>query len=888
MTEQRNKAYLTRIWQVLSHVKGVMPDMQLQQVAIAFTFLRRIDCLIGKYAHESASFFSKNGERFNDERLAEKLCEISGGYPFFNYSGYTFKGILTANNSIEVVMNSYIQGFSKNVQEILDGMNFNQNLAIMQRQSRYLVELFDLFSEMDMSASSVDNEEFLELISSLMPYGAREMYTPQNLSNLICECLLAKDIRKSVDDMASIYDPVCGTGNMLANAGEKAKRFAIHQENISLYGQDVSSFPSAIAKALVLLSGNEFSKVCYGNTLTDDQFPNHKFQYILADMPLGLQWRPIKERIEKESYDADGRFSIGLPSTSDSQFLFIEHILSKMHPDGSRAAFISTGNVLRGGTVNSGESRIRRWLFENDMVETIMALPGGLLAATSIPVYLWILSSRKEQNQIGKVRLIDLSIQEEKGSRLSIGDGFIKSAVALYKSWDNSPLSMIVKNEQFGCYEVGLLENGKKKETVTISLDTDIEQFVEKERQPYAKGKITVDYSSVEKGYSVDFGKFFKTEDARIDSLEESSKNLMSIINELNDLNSDLKHLINQTEQNTISKTWKELPLHAATKAVIGFAKPIEVDETNGLPLISVSSLRGYSNEETRYTITTRTRCSSSKDALIIVTGANSGEVFRGVEGIVPSTLAVVKCTDKGIITPEYLYYLLKGYERSIQLLTRGAAIKSLNMKQLSDFKCLIPPVEEQLRIAAYLDGFVGKLDRIIASLNSKDSIISAYRQTLIENIVRGIWSVPAEQTKVVEGVEYIDLGLPSGTKWSSQILVSKDEEGIDNSLFSYEEALKYSIPTVDQFKELIEYCETVRRSWPKDENIFDFVGTSGKKITFDCQYYEKGDNIYSMQGKYRFWLKGDAKSEKMGLCATDKGEKEKFKGNRFPILLVH
>ena len=302
----------------------------------------------------------------------------------------------------------------------------------------------------------VDNEEFLELISSLMPYGAREMYTPQDLSNLICECLLAKDIRKSVDDMASIYDPVCGTGNMLANAGEKAKRFAIHQENISLYGQDVSSFPSAIAKALVLLSGNEFSKVCYGNTLTDDQFPNHKFQYILADMPLGLQWRPIKERIEKESYDANGRFSIGLPSTSDSQFLFIEHILSKMHPDGSRAAFISTGNVLWGGTVNSGESRIRRWLFENDMVETIMALPGGLLAATSIPVYLWILSSRKEQNHIGKVRLIDLSIQEEKGSRLSIGKGFVESAVALYKSEEDSTLSQTINNEQFGFYEVGL------------------------------------------------------------------------------------------------------------------------------------------------------------------------------------------------------------------------------------------------------------------------------------------------------------------------------------------------------------------------------------------------------------------------------------------------
>ena len=741
MTEQRNGVSLTRIWQVLSHVRGVMPDMQLQQVAIAFTFLRRIDCLIGKYAQESASFFSKNGERLNDERLAEKLCEISGGYPFYNYSGYTFKGILTANNPIEIVMNSYIQGFSKNVQEILDGMNFNQNLAIMQRQSRYLVELFDLFSEMDMSASSVDNEEFLELISSLMPYGAREMYTPQNLSNLICECLLAKDIRKSVDDMASIYDPVCGTGNMLANAGEKAKRFAIHQANISLYGQDVSSFPSAIAKALVLLSGNKFSKVCYGNTLTDDQFPNHKFQYILADMPLGLQWRPIKERIEKESYDANGRFSIGLPSTSDSQFLFIEHILSKMHPDGSRAAFISTGNVLWGGSVNSGESRIRRWLFENDMVETIMALPGGLLAATSIPVYLWILSSRKEEKQIGKVRLIDLSIQEEKGSRLSIGEGFIKSAVALYKSWDNSPLSMIVKNEQFGCYEVGLLENGKKKETVTISLDTDIEQFVEKERQPFAKGKITVDYSSVEKGYSVDFGKFFKSIESDVTPLEESTSSVLSVVEAIETVKPFIQQINNLNKVHSEDDSWNEIPLRSATEVVFGINRP-PVLAMEGLPILSVPYLRNPSGDE-KYEVTPKTRCATENDVIVIVKGANTGEIFRGVNGILSPSLAAIKCTDERVITPRYMYYLLKGYEKSLMSMAKGTTIKSIDAKMIPDFKCLVPPIEEQIQISEYLDTIVGKIDIVIEALNGDGGTFSKLRQALIENIVRGIWRIP-------------------------------------------------------------------------------------------------------------------------------------------------
>ena len=741
MTEHNNRVSLSRIWQTLSHVRGVMPDMQLQQLAIAFTFLRRIDCLIEKYAKESESFYAKNSERLSDDRLAEKLCEISGGHPFYNYSGYTFKGILTANNSLDVVLNTYLQGFSKNVQEFLDGMNFNKNLAVMQRQSRYLVEMFDLFSEMDMSASSVDNEEFLELISSLISSVAREMYTPENLSNLICECLLETDVRKSGENIVSIYDPVCGTGSMLANAGEKAKSFATHQDKISLYGQDVSSFPSAIAKALVLLTGNEFSKVCYGNTLTEDQFPSHHFQYILADMPLGLQWRPIKERIEMESYDTNGRFSIGLPSVSDSQFLFIEHILSKMDPNGCRAAFISTGYVLWGGNASSGESRIRRWLFENDMVETIMALPSGLLSATNVPTYLWILSNKKNQAQKGEARLIDLSIQEEKGSRLSIGEGFIKSSVALYKSWDNSPLSLIVKNEQFGFYEVGLLENGKKKETVTISLDTDIEQHIEKERQPFAKGKITVDYSSVEKGYSVDFSKFFKSEESEITPLEGTTNDALSVINAIELAKPFVQQIGNLKQTHSEDNSWTELPLRSATEVIFGINRPPVLSE-DGLPILSVPYLRHPSGDE-RYEVTPKTRCATEDDVLVIVKGANTGEVFKGVDGILTPSIAAIKCTNESVITPHYMYYLLKGYEKSLMSIAKGATIKSIDAKMIPDFKCLVPPVEEQIQISEYLDTMIGKIDCIIETLQSEGDTFSKLRQALIENIVRGIWRIP-------------------------------------------------------------------------------------------------------------------------------------------------
>lgn len=737
MKEKDIQVSLTRIWQVLSHVRGVMPDVQLQQVAIAFTFLRRLDCLIGEYADASALFYSQNRERLSDERLSEKLCEISGGYPFYNYSGYTFSGILNAKYSIEVVMNSYLQGFSKNVQEFLDGMEFYRNLAVMMRQSRYLVEMFELFSQMDLSASTVDNEEFVKLISSFLSDGIREFYTPLNLSHLICECLFAQDMRTSNEDVVTIYDPVCGTGCMLADAGVRAKRFAIHQDNISLCGQDVSMFPSAIAKALVLLSGNDHSKVFYGNTLTDDLFPDHRFQYILASLPFGLQWKPIRNRIVHESLGRDRRFHLGLPGTGDSQFLFIEHILSKMDFVGSRAAFITTGFVLWGGNASSGESRIRRWLFENDLVETIIALPSGTLTTTSVPVYLWILSNRKNDSQKGKVRLIDTTSNASKSNSFSLSDDFVKTVVDEYRSNIVSATSQMVRNEQFGYYEVALLANGKKKETVSISLDTDIQEFIKKERQPFTTDKITVDYNSVEKGYSVQFEKFFKQDKTPIASLKDETQNVMSVIDAISSLKSKMEQILANDEDSSISDSWRELPLRLATEVVFGVNRP-PVSSVEGLPLLSVSYLRNPSSDENLYEVTPRTKFSTNKDVIIIVKGANSGEVFRGVDGILTPSVASVKCINESIIAPRYLYYLLKGYEKELMAKTKGATIKSLDSKSIPDLKCLIPPIKEQLKMAEWLDRIICKIDKAIEGLGCVNSIFSLYRQTLIENVVRG------------------------------------------------------------------------------------------------------------------------------------------------------
>lgn len=720
-----------------SVLRGYLPVEQIVETIIAFTFLRRIDCLIEKSTNDCQSFYATNRERLSDERLDKGLRELTGR-PFYNFSGYTLAGILLSSDNIEITLNSYLEGFSPNVREIFDGMNFKHTVAVLQRQPRLLVEMIEFFTSVELYEESFKNEEFVELVSSVImnASGSRsvgEHFTNAGLSDLICECLLDVDLRDSKNESVSIYDPVCGTGSMLAKAGSIAKIFVINQDKVSLYGQEISVFPSAVAKAFVLLVGNENSEIQYGDTLVDDKYRNRCFQYIMGDMPFGLRWRHIKERIEIESLDLNGRFNIGLPGSGDSQFLFIEHMISKMDPRGSRAAFVSTASVLWGGNAKSGESRIRRWLFENDLVETIISLPAGVHTMTSIPLYLWILTNKKNKSQVGKVRLINATSLSRENRRGGIDSSFVNAIVEEYKSKVLSVNSQIINNDKFGFYELNLLENGKKSETITIPLDTDVNDFVARERQPFAKGEITVDYSSVEKGYTVQFENFFTQEQTDVANLVEATKELIPVIEAVASLKTDLLKIVGRAD----SIESMEYPLRAVAQIALGAAKPQTLD-AEGLPLLSLAYLRKPCSDENLYEVTQRTKCSSVKDVIVVVRGENSGEVFRGVDGILSPSIAAIKCTDESSIVPQYMYYYLKANEKNLRSLAKGATIKSIDSKSILDFKCMIPSVDEQLRLASFLDEIIGKIDNILIALDSSNNVFSAYRQTLIENVIFG------------------------------------------------------------------------------------------------------------------------------------------------------
>ena len=297
-----------------------------------------------------------------------------------------------------------------------------------------------------------------------------------------------------------------------------------------------------------------------------------------------------------------------------------------------------------------------------------------------------------------------------------------------------------MKREDLGFFEVNLKE-GSKRETVKISLDTNILEYIEKERKPYAKGEIVIEFSSVEKGYSIDFSQFFKPEVAQIPSLKEESDRMLSVVDTVASLKNEIYSLRNGFFNLRTTETWREIPLRAAIEFRHAF-KSVDADYF-GLPIFSLAYLKadlrgkhgGYLeiNDGTK-----KYKIVGDDDVIFVKSGTSAGEIFKPISPLISPSLEVIRCTNESILCPNYLYYLLKGYEKSFKLLATGSAMKSISISSMLDFKCLIPPVEEQKKIVAFLDVIVGKIDDIIKELNGPDNIFINYRQTLIENVVRG------------------------------------------------------------------------------------------------------------------------------------------------------
>ena len=742
------KEYKDQFCKIADIFRGSMDAEKVFCAMIAFVVIRRIDCLIRNKSKECEDFYEQNRLNLSDERLDQELIKIVGGKPFYNVSGYTLYSIYHKQTSIEISFRSYLDGFSANVKEILFDLNFDSVVAILNRQSKYLVDVLSILTSIEMSEyDNFSDEDFDDFISYIKDFfqkiisrGSNMQITPEPLVKLMVSCLLDRSNLDSCKESVSVLDPVCGTGSLLLAAKKKLSQ-SYSDEQIKLFGQDLNPTMVALTKAMLLFSRNNRNRAFVGNTLLTDCFKSTTFDYILGSFPFGLSWRGIEELVRKE--EGFGRFSLGLPSTRDSQFLFIQHMISKMNPEGSRVVTITSGNALWG----TDGTNIRRKMFEMDIVESIIALPGGALhPMSSIPLYVWILSNCKDKKRQGKVQLINGQDMIVGNKTNGLSDSLIEKILTEYANFSNNQYSQVLSNESFSFYRVKLHHTKPYRvEEVQIPVTQSINEYLAEEVYPYTKGEVEIDYKSVEKGCSIQMDSFFDKGFEKI-SLADSSTRLHRLANEIASLNekiSKVQQLPRYLEYQKVSSVYEIVPVHwhAFPLSVLsdisnGQARPRTPEIEDGLPYITLDSLRTKEKANQGYEPSLKSKVVSKDNVIIVARGASVGEVYPGMEGILSSGLLSLKASNE--VLPRFFYYLMKGHERMFMSMTKGVGSAQIDLEALKVHKIFIPSVQEQKEIIDNLDKIIDNIDRIIALLGNNETEYSTYRQALIENVVFG------------------------------------------------------------------------------------------------------------------------------------------------------
>jgi len=407
------------IWSVADLLRGNYRPHEYGKVILPFTVLRRLDCVLAPTkAKVLAELEAKTKLGVNPDPFLLKAA----GQSFYNTSALDLAKLLGDQDHIKQNLYSYLQGFSPAARDIFERYEFaNQIERLAKDNLLYLVT--EKFANIDLHPASVDNaqmghvfEELIRRFAELSNETAGEHFTPREVIKLMVNLVFIEDddvLTPGNAVVRTIYDPTAGTGGMLSVAAE---HLAEHNPaaRLTLFGQELNDESYAICKADMLIRGQAVENMVAGNTLSEDGFPKKTFDYMLANPPFGVEWKKVEKvvRQEHEQKGFDGRFGPGLPRVSDGSMLFLLHLVAKMAPvvdgkGGSRFGIVLNGSPLFTGGAGSGESEIRRYLLENDLVEAIIALPTDMFYNTGIATYVWIVSNKKPAARKGWVQLID-------------------------------------------------------------------------------------------------------------------------------------------------------------------------------------------------------------------------------------------------------------------------------------------------------------------------------------------------------------------------------------------------------------------------------------------------------------------------------------------------
>lgn len=451
MNQQSLSAF---IWSVADLLRGDYKQSEYGRVILPFTVLRRLDCVLAptKQAVLDAA----------DKELPDPLLTRAAANSFFNRSSLDLGRLVGDQDNIGTNLMSYIQGFSPEVRDIFEQFEFAAQIDRLAKNG-LLYQVTERFAGIDLHPDRVDNnqmglvfEELIRKFAEISNETAGEHFTPREVIRLMVNLIFVEDddVLSKPSVVRSIYDPTAGTGGMLSIAGEY-----LHEHNpkarLAMSGQELNPESYAICKADMLIKGQDITRIVQGNTLSDDGHPGKTFDYMLSNPPFGVEWKKVQKEVQDEHqrFGHAGRFGPGLPRVSDGSLLFLMHLLSKMRPHaegGCRFGIVLNGSPLFTGGAGSGESEIRRYLLENDLVEAIIALPTDMFYNTGIATYVWVLSNKKPAARAGKVQLIDASsfwqkMRKSLGSkRKQMSDMQIAEVTQLFGAFTEAELATVL------------------------------------------------------------------------------------------------------------------------------------------------------------------------------------------------------------------------------------------------------------------------------------------------------------------------------------------------------------------------------------------------------------------------------------------------------------
>ena len=536
------------LWSVADLLRGDYKQSEYGKVILPFTVLRRLDCVLDPTKPAVLRAQQKTPG-------VDALLRRASGMGFYNTSPLDLRKLMGDQDHIGENLRAYIQAFSPDVRDIFERFEFHAQIDRLGKAG-LLYMVTEKFTGVDLHPDSISNaqmggifEELIRRFAELSNETAGEHFTPREVIRLMVDLLFTSDddalARPGV--VRTMYDPTAGTGGMLTVAGEHLAA-ANADARLVMFGQELNPESYAICKADMLIKGQNVQNIIFGNTLSHDGLPGQRFDYMLSNPPFGVEWKKIEKEIrrEAESLGHAGRFGPGLPRVSDGSLLFLLHLLSKMRPvaeGGSRIGIVLNGSPLFTGGAGSGESEIRRYVLENDLLEAIVALPTDMFYNTGIATYVWILSNRKAEQRRGRVQLIDASALWQKmrrslgSKRKEMSDAHIAEVVRLHGAFaeaarvDGAPISRIFAVEDFGYRTITVdrperdaqgaivcAAKGKAKgqpspdaslrDTENVPLREDVQAYFEREVLPHAPDA-WIDHEKTRVGYEIPFNRHF-------------------------------------------------------------------------------------------------------------------------------------------------------------------------------------------------------------------------------------------------------------------------------------------------------------------------------------------------------------------------------------------